>query len=88
LKDAYPRELSGGESQRVGIARALVKGPKLLLADEPTANLDSLAARSIFDLLRELAHQGGITVLVATHNQKLAQRADRILKLKNGNLIG
>jgi cell division transport system ATP-binding protein len=84
---AYPRELSGGEQQRVAIARALVNDPPILLADEPTGNLDERATRSVFELVRDI-NAGGTTVLMATHNMDLVnQTAYRILELRNGQLV-
>lgn len=79
----YPHELSGGEMQRVAIGRALVSGQKLLLADEPTGNLDSGNSERIFSLLRELNSEG-LTILMVTHNSGLAGRAGRIISLKDG----
>lgn len=89
LKDrAHHRitELSGGEMQRVAIARALVNNPKLLLADEPTGNLDSENARAIFELFETL-NRKGLTIVVVTHNAEIAARAKRIIKLKDGHVI-
>jgi len=86
-KDAYPNELSGGELQRVSLARALCNSPKLLLADEPTGDLDSLTGREMIGLLRELPKKEGVTVLVATHDLELAEIADRKLVLKDGALL-
>ena len=84
---AYPRELSGGEQQRVAIARALVNDPPILLADEPTGNLDERATRSVFELVRDI-NAGGTTVLMATHNMDLVnQTAYRILELRAGQLV-
>ena len=80
----YPRQLSGGERQRVAIARALIHSPELLLADEPTGNLDSEQASRIFDLFRSLATSTGLAVLIATHNEELARRADHRTRLKDG----
>ncbi|MBI2311448.1 MAG: ABC transporter ATP-binding protein [Betaproteobacteria bacterium] len=80
-----PRELSGGEQQRVAIARALANNPPLILADEPTGNLDSRTGQMIYELLKEIA--GERTVLVVTHAEGLAQMADRILHLKDGKLV-
>jgi putative ABC transport system ATP-binding protein len=83
-----PYELSGGQQQRVAIARALANDPALLIADEPTGQLDSETGRSIMDLLRALVHSRGLTVLVATHDQLLLDLADRVLVLRNGHLDG
>jgi len=83
----YPEELSGGERQRVAIARAIVHRPALLLADEPTGNLDSANGRRIFALFRDLATQGNLSALVATHNLELAALADRRLHLCDGRLV-
>jgi len=79
-----PRELSGGEQQRVAIARALANDPPLVLADEPTGNLDSTTGQVIYELLREIARER--TVLVVTHAEALAQMADRVLPIKDGRL--
>jgi len=84
---AYPGEMSGGEQQRVAIARALVNDPPILLADEPTGNLDERAARSIFQLLRDI-NAGGTSVLMATHNLELVRSTGyRNLELKQGELV-
>lgn len=83
-----PKELSGGEMQRVAIARALVNGPQILLADEPTGNLDSANAEGIFGLFRHLSQEQGLTVVVITHNEELAARADRVIHLKDGRVAG
>jgi lipoprotein-releasing system ATP-binding protein len=81
-----PAKLSGGEQQRVAIARALANSPAILLADEPTGNLDTHTADSVFGLLETLVSQSGLGALVATHNFDLANRMDRILRLENGKL--
>jgi ABC-type lipoprotein export system ATPase subunit len=81
----YPRELSGGEMQRVAIARALANEPPLVLADEPTGNLDSRAGQMIYDLLHEIGRER--TVLVVTHAEDLASLADRVLHIRDGRLI-
>ncbi len=80
-------ELSGGEQQRVSLARALVTEPKLLLADEPTGNLDEATGQSIFALLRQLHAEHGTTTVMVTHNQAIAERCDRKLTLTDGRLI-
>jgi putative ABC transport system ATP-binding protein len=79
----YPAQLSGGQQQRVAIARALAGAPSLLLADEPTGNLDSQMARSVMDLLEEL-HAGGATIVMVTHDLQLAERAQRIVRVMDG----
>jgi lipoprotein-releasing system ATP-binding protein len=79
-------ELSGGEQQRVALARALVNSPSLLLADEPTGNLDRHTAELVIDLLERLHRVHGLTSVLATHNMELAQRATRMLRLENGQL--
>lgn len=85
--DHRPGQLSGGEQQRVAIARALAASPRVLLADEPTGNLDPETANGVFDLLMHLARGAGLAALVATHNPELAKRMDRIVKVENGVLV-
>jgi putative ABC transport system ATP-binding protein len=85
-EESLPSELAGGEQQRVAIARALVNGPGLLLADEPTGNLDSQTGGEIVALLLELRASRGMTVLVATHNPLIASRCDRIVRLLDGRV--
>ena len=90
LKDkAYrkPTELSGGEQQRVAIARALINNPALVLADEPTGNVDSKTGKAIFELLARLCHERGATVVVVTHNLELASMTDRIIHLRDGVIV-
>ncbi len=82
-----PYELSGGQQQRVAIARALANDPKLLIADEPTGQLDSETGKSIMDLLRAVVHSRGMTALVATHDSALMDLADRVLTLRDGVLV-
>ena len=83
-----PSELSGGEQQRVAVARALVHRPALLLADEPTGNLDSKVGREIIQLIKTLARQGAQTVILATHSRSAAQEADRIVLMRDGSVDG
>ncbi len=85
-KDHWPHELSGGEMQRVAIGRALVNGPSVLLADEPTGNLDSKAGREVLELLAELNAEQGVTILLATHSQEAAAFAHRIIHLRDGTV--
>ncbi len=84
----FPAQLSGGEQQRVSIARALAKNPKLLLCDEPTGALDYNTGKSILKLLQNMCRQRGMTVIVITHNQALAPMADRLIHIKNGQVSG
>jgi len=81
-----PGELSGGEQQRVAMARALILSPQLVLADEPTGNLDTQTSKSVFSLLRRLQHEKGITLVMVTHNESLAKQADRIVKILDGKI--
>ena len=84
--DAFPDRLSGGEQQRVALARALVHAPDLILADEPTGNLDPDTGAGVLDLLDELVRDGGRTLLAVTHSRELADRADRVLRLDHGRI--
>ncbi|MGD2112178.1 MAG: ABC transporter ATP-binding protein [Gammaproteobacteria bacterium] len=86
LEQRFPESLSGGEQQRAAIARALVHRPALLLADEPTGNLDEDTAGRIIGLLMDLARQQGTTMLLVTHNTRVAQAADRVLRLSHGQI--
>ncbi len=85
--DHLPSELSGGEQQRVAVARALVNNPKVLLADEPSGNLDSENASQLHDLFFNLRDKLGITIIIVTHNEELAARADRTLRMADGVII-
>jgi putative ABC transport system ATP-binding protein len=82
----YPRDLSGGQKQRVAIARALVSRPKLILADEPTASLDSQTGREIMELMQVLAKEQGCTILLVTHDNRILDIADYILHMEDGRL--
>jgi putative ABC transport system ATP-binding protein len=83
--DHYPGELSGGEQQRVAIARALINDPEIILADEPTGNLDSQAGKEIIDIFRDL-HRNGRTIVLITHDQEIAQYAQRIIRISDGKI--
>lgn len=86
LAHRMPHQLSGGEMQRVAIARALVHGPKLLLADEPTGNLDTATSEVILTLMRRIARERGTAILMATHSQELIAAADRWIRLRDGRV--
>ncbi len=86
-KKHIPAELSSGEKQRVGIARALANNPKLILADQPTGNLDSETGEEIIKLMRDLQQEFGITIMVVTHNLDVAKKADRIFAIEDGQII-
>lgn len=83
----FPSTLSGGEQQRVAIARALAANPKVLLADEPTGNLDSDNSKNIVNILRKLSHENNYCVIVVTHDLEVAEKADEVIKLKDGEII-
>jgi putative ABC transport system ATP-binding protein len=83
----YPRQMSGGEEQRTSIARALVTDPKLIIADEPTGNLDAAAAANVLDLLERLNRELHKTILMVTHDAGAAQRARRLMRLQKGDLL-
>ncbi len=82
----FPKMMSGGEQQRVAIARAVATGGEILLADEPTGNLDSENEKKIVELLKKLAHEDGYTVIVITHNQSVAEETDHIFRMKDGHM--
>jgi len=86
-KHRFPRELSGGEQQRVSIARAIVKNPKLLLCDEPTGALDYASSRSILKLIQQVNQKFGTTILMITHNTAIAGMANRVYKLRSGEIV-
>jgi putative ABC transport system ATP-binding protein len=85
---ALPGELSGGQQQRVAIARALIGHPPLLLADEPTGNLDSVTGQEIVDLLFSIREEYGMTMLIATHNPEVAAACDRVIRMRDGRIVG
>ncbi len=85
-KDHFPAQLSGGEQQRVSIARAIAKNPKLLLCDEPTGALDSKTGKKIIELLQEVCHKTKTTTIIITHNAIIADIADKVIKVKNGKI--
>ena len=86
-RDNLANNMSGGQQQRVAVARALAMDPPLLLADEPTGNLDTKSAQGVFDLMREVCRSRGTTVLVVTHNHALAEQCDRIIELVDGAIV-
>lgn len=83
----YPRQLSGGEQQRVAIARAFASRPKVLFADEPTGNLDTATGAQVIDLLFDLNREEGATLVLVTHEQRLARRCDRVITLEAGRIV-
>lgn len=83
----YPGEMSGGEQQRVAIARSLINNPKVVLADEPTGNLDSQTADMVLKLFLELARERGLAAIIVTHNREIAQRMDKVYEIKDGVLV-
>lgn len=85
-EERFPRELSGGEQQRVAIARALINDPRIILADEPTSNLDTETGREIVNLIYELSKDRGKTTIIATHDEEIITRADRIVRIRDGKL--
>ena len=85
--DHYPRQLSGGEQQRVALARAFVTRPALLFADEPTGNLDTRTGQAIIELLFGMNHDAGTTLVLVTHDEHLASRCHRVLRLDSGRLV-
>jgi putative ABC transport system ATP-binding protein len=88
LADRRPNRLSGGEQQRVAVARALAAAPRLILADEPTANLDGVTGAALIDEMRRLNRSQGVTFVVATHDPRLLDRVDRIVRLEDGRVAG
>jgi putative ABC transport system ATP-binding protein len=85
--DHFPAQLSGGEQQRVAVARALAGGPRILLGDEPTGALDLETGRTVLALLHELSHELGQTVLLVTHNASIGRMADRVLRMRDGEIV-
>ena len=86
-KDKFPHEFSGGQRQRIAIARALAAEPKLLLADEPTGNLDSDTSKEVFSILTETVKRNGMAAIIATHNTEFASKLDRIIRIESGKLV-
>jgi len=87
MENRRPSELSGGQQQRVAVARAIVSQPKLVLADEPTANLDSTSAKQLMELFRELNEHHGVTFLIATHDERVMRYARRLIRMQDGKVI-
>ena len=86
--DTFPTDLSGGQKQRVAIARALAGSPAVILADEPTAALDSHTGRNVMQMMRDLAHQRGRAVVVVTHDSRVLEFGDRIVRMEDGRIVG
>ena len=84
--DKHPDEMSGGENQRCAVVRALANAPLIVLADEPTGNLDSASGADVFALMRQMNRESGVAFVMITHDDRLARAADRILRIENGRL--
>lgn len=87
LEDRRPTQLSGGQQQRVAVARAVAAKPAIILADEPTANLDSATAESLLDMMHRLNHEHGITFLFSSHDPLVLERADRLIRMRDGKIV-
>lgn len=87
LGHRLPRELSGGQQQRVAVARSLISEPKVVLADEPTANLDSVSADRLLDIMQEMSSKKNITFLFSTHDKRVMERANRLIQIRDGQLV-
>jgi putative ABC transport system ATP-binding protein len=87
MEDRLPKQLSGGQQQRVAVARAMVSGPDIILADEPTANLDSHTGASLLEMMRELNEKKGMTFVFSTHDTMIMERAKRLVLLKDGEIV-
>ena len=87
MENRRPAQLSGGQQQRVAVARAIVSQPKLVLADEPTANLDSRSAQNLMELFRELNEAHAVTFMISTHDERVMRYAKRLLKMQDGRVI-
>jgi putative ABC transport system ATP-binding protein len=88
LRDRKPNEISGGQQQRVAIARALANDPLILLCDEPTGNLDTKSGKQVMDLIKQQNEERGVTVVLVTHDPALSEYADRIIRLRDGKIVG
>lgn len=86
-KDAFPNQLSGGQQQRVAIARALINNPEVIIADEPTGNLDSKTGTQIMSLIKEIHHKENKTIILVTHDQNIAKYSQRIIKINDGEIV-
>ena len=86
VKNNMANAMSGGQQQRTAIARALMNQPKIILADEPTGNLDSDTTESVYDLMRDINKKLGTTFIIITHDRRIAERADRIVEIKDGRI--
>ena len=85
--NVFPNELSGGQQQRVAIARALINNPSVIIADEPTGNLDTVTEKKVLDILKKCQEELGTSIIMVTHNLEIANKVDRVIKIEDGEIL-